>query len=172
MNKRLLVLVAVVLSAGVAVMGVSSRGWNGAANAQQADAAYRDGAFQARLDIQRAHRPHFSSGRWNSDQDRAAFIAGYEQTYREMAAASKLAEPTAAELAGYRDGVADGSHDRHAAQPFQVSHTDNYRQTNRGVEASYLQYYREAYSNGYQEGYYSPVESSDLRTISRKIGLF
>ncbi len=88
---------------------------------------------------------------------------GYEQTYRELAEArsGKLVEPTAAELAGFRDGILDGAHDRTGAQPFQVSKTDNYRNAARGYAEMntdpeiYRQYYRNAYSNGYQEGYYS-----------------
>jgi hypothetical protein len=165
MNKQWLIALALVLCGGVAVMGISSRGWQSASNAKQADAAYRDGAYQAKIDVERARKPHFSSGRWNSDQDRASFIAGYEQTYREMAEtrSPKLVEPTAAEFTGFRDGVADGSRDRRAAQPFQVSRTDNYRKADQAAD------YRDAYANGYQEGYYaSQQESADLRTISRK----
>jgi hypothetical protein len=165
MNKQWLIALALVLCGGVAVMGISSRGWQSASNAKQADAAYRDGAYQAKIDVERARKPHFSSGRWNSDQDRASFIAGYEQTYREMAEtrSPKLVEPTAAEFTGFRDGVADGSRDRRAAQPFQVSRTDNYRKAEQAAD------YRDAYANGYQEGYYaSQQESADLRTISRK----
>lgn len=165
MNKQWLIALALILCGGVAVMGISSRGWQRAVNARQADAAYRDGCFQAKIDVERGRKPHFSTGRWNSDQDRASFIAGYEQTYRDLADARspKLAEPTAAELMGFRDGAADGARDRRAAQPFQVNRTDNYRKADRAAD------YRDAYSNGYQEGYYtSGPESADLRTISRK----
>ena len=165
MNKQWLISLALVLCGGVAVMGISSRGWQSASNAKHADAAYRDGAYQAKTDVERARKPHFSCGRWNSDQDRASFIAGYEQTYREMAEtrSPKLVEPTAAEFTGFRDGVADGSRDRRAAQPFQVKRTDNYRKADQAAD------YRDAYANGYQEGYYaSQQESADLRTISRK----
>jgi hypothetical protein len=180
MNKQSLVALALVLCGGVGVMGISSRGWQRASNAKQADAAYRDGSFQAKIDVERARKPHFSSGRWNTDQDRASFIAGYEQTYRELAEtrSPKLVEPTVPELAGFRDGILDGARDRRAAQPFQVSRTDNYRKADREYPEmnadpeKYRQYYRDAYSNGYQEGYYSPQESADLRTISRKSGPF
>lgn len=166
MKKQWLIALVLVLCGGVGVMGISSRGWQRASNARQADAAYRDGSYQAKIDVERARKPHFSSGRWNSEQDRASFIAGYEQTYREMAEtrSPKLVEPTSAELTGFRDGVADGARDRRGAQPFQVSRTDNYRKADREAVD-----YRDAYSNGYQEGYYSSQqESADLRTISRK----
>ena len=164
MNKQWLMALALVLCGGVAVMGISSRGWERASDPRQADAAYRDGSYQAKIDIERARKPHFSSGRWNSDQDRASFIAGYEQTYRELAEtrSPKLAEPSATELLAFRDGVADGARHRRAAQPFQVNRTDNYRKADQAAD------YRDAYANGYQEGYYAPTqESAELRTISR-----
>ena len=105
-----------------------------------------------------------SSGRWSTDQDRASYIAGYQQTYRELIArATKVTEPSAAELAGYRDGLLDGARHRKAAQPFQVNKTDNFR------NAGYAEVnaYRDAYSNGYQQGYYSPADGSELKTISQ-----
>src|SRR5204862_152162 len=70
------------------------------------------------------------------------------------------AEPTAAELAGYCDGTLDGAADRVKAQPFQVEKTANYRTAGQGyLEANanpevYVKFYRKAYSNGYQQGYY------------------
>jgi len=180
MNKRSLVVLVLVLCVGVGVVEVSRRGSQSGADSKQADAAYRDGSFQAKIDIESGRKPHFSSGRWSTDQDRASFIVGYEQTYRELAEArsGKIVEPTAAELAGFRDGVLDGARDRLAAQPFQANKTDNYRKADRGYAEmntdpdKYRQYYRDAYSNGYQEGYYSSQESADLRTVSRKSGPF
>jgi hypothetical protein len=180
MNKQWLIALALVLCAGIGVMGISSRGWQRASNVKQADAAYRDGSFQAKIDVESGRKPHFSSGRWNTDQDRASFIAGYEQTYRELAETRtpKLTEPTPAELSGFRDGIVDGARDRKAAQPFQVSKTDNYRKMDRespevnSAPETYRHYYREAYSNGYQEGYYSQQEGVDLRTISKKSSPF
>jgi hypothetical protein len=130
------------------------------------DAAFRDGLFQARLDVQSGRKARIASGRWGTDQDRASFIAGYKQAYRELAEARsvKLLAPTSTELAGYRDGKLDGAHDRQAAQAFQGKKTENYRKAD--------QHYREAYANGYQEGYYSGTKSADLRTISETSGLF
>jgi hypothetical protein len=130
------------------------------------DAAFRDGLFQAKLDVQGGRKARIASGRWSSDQDRASFIAGYQQTYRQLAgaAAVKLAAPTAIELAGYRDGKLDGTRDRQAAQPFQGNKSEIYRKAD--------QHYRESYTNGYQEGYYSGTKSVDLKTISEKSGPF
>jgi hypothetical protein len=45
-----------------------------------------------------------------------------------------------------------------------VSKTDKYRTAGRD--------YREAYSNGYQEGYYSKLEAADVNTISQKLQSF
>ncbi len=62
--------------------------------------------------------------------------------------------------------MVDGARHRRAAQPFQVSKTDNYR--NAGGYGDNNANYRDAYSNGYQAGYYLPQESAELRTISKK----
>jgi hypothetical protein len=180
MNKRSLLVFAVVLCVSAGVVEVSRRGLQTGADTRQADAAFRDGSFQAKIDIENNRRPHLSTGRWSTDQDRASFIGGYEQTYRELAEAraGKITEPTAAELAGFRDGVLDGAHDRSTTQVFQLSKTDNYRNAARGFAEMntdpeiYRQHYRDAYSNGYQEGYYSSQESAELGTVSRKSGPF
>jgi hypothetical protein len=57
---------------------------------QTMTAAFRDGVFQGKLSVERGEAEHLSIGRWNSDQDRASFVAGYQQAYRqEMAALSR-----------------------------------------------------------------------------------
>ncbi len=112
--------------------------------------------------MDRGRKAHVSSGRWSTDQDRASFIAGYEESFKTLTEArSGKAEPSAAEVAGYRDGVADGARHRRAAQPFQLNKTDNDRRTETGAG------YRDAYSNE-DDGYYLPQESAELRTISQK----
>jgi len=180
MNKRSLLVLGLVLCVAGGTVEISRRSLQSDVDARHADAAFRDGSFQAKIDIERNRKPHFSTGRWSTDQDRASFIVGYEQTYRELAEArsGKVVEPTAAELAGFRDGVLDGAHDRSVAQPFQLSKTENYRNAARGFAEMntdpeiYRQHYRTAYSNGYQEGYYSSQESADMGTVSRKSGPF
>lgn len=161
MGNRTLVVVAAVLSFGFG-FALSNRTLREAPNPKQIDAAYRDGSFLAELDVAGGRKAHLSSGRWNLDEDRSSFIAGYNQTYRGLSAkrSHKTVELTPAELAGYRDGILDGLRHRKAAQPFQMSKTDKYRSADRE--------YREAYSNGYQEGYYSRLEAADLTTISQK----
>jgi hypothetical protein len=138
-------------------------------NTPVVDAAFRDGAFEAKIDVQNGRKAHLRSGRWSADRDRALYIAGYRQAYRELTKTSdKWTQPTAAERAGYRDGMVDGARHRGASQPFQARKTDNYLSANRGysdVNADperYLQYYRQAYTDGYQLGYYSQLNSAEL----------
>jgi hypothetical protein len=170
MNKQLWWVVALIMCVGIGAFAY--RGSQGAVNLKQADAAFRDGAFLAKIDVTQGRKPHFACGRWSTDQDRASFIAGYTQTYREVSEARlQLAEPSAAELAGFRDGLMDGTRHRKSAQPFQVNKTENFRRAgyadaNADTEKT-RQFYREAYSNGYQQGYYSSADSADLRTISQ-----
>lgn len=138
------------------------------------EAAFRDGLFQSRLDAQNGRKPHITSGRWNTDRDRALFITGYQQGYREFSEShpGKLTEPNAAELAGFRDGMLDGARDRRASQPFQVTKKDNYRNADsahlevNSDPARYKEDYRQAYSNGYQLGYYSQSGQEELKTPS------
>jgi hypothetical protein len=161
MKKQLWWVLALLLCVGMGAVGY--RASLCSANIKQADAAYRDGSYQAKIDVAKGRKPHLSSGRWSTDQDRASFIAGYQQTYHELAARnSKAVEPSVAELAGYRDGLLDGSRHRKTAQPFQVNKTDNFR----NVGYAEVNAYRDAYSNGYQQGYYSLADVSDLKTIS------
>lgn len=139
------------------------------------DAAFRDGAFEAKIDVQNGRKAHLLSGRWGADRDRALYIAGYRQAYRELTKTSdKWNQPTVAERAGYRDGIADGARHRGASQPFQAQKTDNYRSANRGYSdvnadpEKYRQYYREAYADGYQLGYYSQLNSAELELMSER----
>jgi hypothetical protein len=84
MNKRSLLVLGLVLFVAAGTVEISRRSLQNDPDARQADAAFRDGSFQAKVDIERNRKPHFSTGRWSTDQDRASFIAGYEQTYREL----------------------------------------------------------------------------------------
>ena len=164
MKRQSALVVAAVLfvAAGVAVL--SSHGSREVLNVKERDAAFRDGAYQARLDVDRGRKAHFSSGRWSTDQDRASFIAGYEQSFRALSEARSggAVSSNPAEVAAYRDGIADGTRHRRASQPFQLNKTDNYRRAETDAGS------RDAYSNGYQEGYYLPQESAELRTLSQK----
>jgi hypothetical protein len=166
-------IMAVVVSAhGPAVPAASAK--------QITDAAFRDGRFQAKIDIRNGRGPHLASGRWSSFSDRALFIAGYQQEYREFyqTHAAQLIRPTSAQLVGYSDGVLDGSTARRASQPFHAEQTENYRRAGQAVAAvggdfeHYKQIYRHAYSNGYQEGYYGQQDQQELKTVGQTAAPF
>lgn len=127
-----------------------------AADARSAnDAAYRDGLYQAQLDVTQKRQAHITSGRWGSEQDRAAFVAGYLQAYHDqMAHGAKLAPSDVAELTGYSEGMADGVRDRKASQPFQAGKSEKSRETEL-VDGQIAGVYRQAYTNGYQQGFYT-----------------
>lgn len=58
-------------------------------DARPTDAAFRDGLFLGKLDADSAKKPHLSVGRWNTPQDRASFVAGYQQGYGEATEANR-----------------------------------------------------------------------------------
>jgi hypothetical protein len=64
---------------------------NGFVAAEATDGAYRDGFFLGGLDGRAGRKVPLMVGRWNTEQDRAAFKAGYRSGYSE-ALAAKLAE--------------------------------------------------------------------------------
>lgn len=127
------------------------------------NAAFRDGMFAAKYDVEQGRKLHLSSGRWSSSADRASFIAGYHEALRQMHPEA-LAKLSSTEVAAYRDGVTDGSLHRRTAQPFRADKTDNYRNSEE----------RQAYVTGYQLGYYarqdvvsSPVLQPAIQVASR-----
>jgi hypothetical protein len=136
--------------------------------AKTTDAAFRDGLYQARLDLADGRKPHPAIGRWNSVEARLSFLAGYRSGYRPFPEAplGRIAGPSVAELAatGYRDGMLDGSWHRVAAQPFQAEQTRNYQ----GAGGAYLgmtaapeefkHFYREGYMSGYRQAYFMQPE--------------
>jgi hypothetical protein len=138
---------------------------------QETDAAFRDGAYQAKLDFQDRRIPHPAVGRWSSEPARAQFFAGYQQAYNELSEAESSGKlwPSVAELAaaGYRDGMIDGTWHRAASQPFQADQTTNYRSAgmvyaeSRADREDYKRYYREGYLNGYRQAYDTPSKSEN-----------
>jgi hypothetical protein len=131
------------------------------------DAAFRDGLFLGRLGAEGGRKPHLTSGRWSADVDRRLFVSGYLKAYGEMYSRATSEHAAASRLAGqkgYRDGVTDGLQQRLGSKRFQASATENYRRADRGYSESsgdlyqYERSYREAYCNGYQEGYYAEPE--------------
>ena len=51
------------------------------------NAAFRDGNYMAKLDLKNGRQPHLSLGRWSAEQDRIAYVAGYQQAYPQAVSA-------------------------------------------------------------------------------------
>jgi hypothetical protein len=145
----------------------------------QANAAFRDGLFLARLDAERGRKPHLMSGRWSTEADRRLFVAAYLQAYREMRGdptPEQLGSSQPAAKRGYRDGLADGLQQRDEAGAFRATTTENYRRADRGYSDSggdlnqYKQAYREAYCNGYQLAYYGETAQIETANVLRRSG--
>ena len=167
MNRRVFLILALSLgfTAGL-IVGKAKRGPSlptvGAA--QSADAAFRDGLYQAKLDVEEGRKPHPAIGRWSSAEARASFLAGYRAGYRPSseAAFGRVTGPSIAEMAaaGYRDGMLDGGWHRSASQPFQAQQTTNYQTAGAvymGTTATpdvFKHFYREGYMNGYLHAYF------------------
>jgi hypothetical protein len=138
-------------------------------------AAYRDGLFLGRLDAEGGRKPHLTSGRWSAEVDRRLFVSGYLEAYGEMYSRATSEHAGASRMAGqkgYRDGVTDGLQQRLGSKRFQASATENYRRADRGYSEGsgdldqYERSYREAYCNGYQEGYYGEPEKIEIETAN------
>jgi hypothetical protein len=52
----------------------------------EAGGAFRDGLYPGRLAAESTQRPRPEVGRWSTNQDRAAFTAGYRRGYNEALA--------------------------------------------------------------------------------------
>jgi hypothetical protein len=138
--------------------------------AEPVDAAFRDGKFQATFDVQSGRKPHLACGRWNKDEDRALYIAGYEQGYREtlQGQTEKLLKAEVDEVAGYQDGLLDGAAHHATSHSFQPEKTARFLAVGQGpseerrAAVKNQRSYREAYVNGYQQGYYSQNKSKHL----------
>jgi hypothetical protein len=183
MNRILSYIITVIVSVTFTLVGdmtvrasrTSARVVDNATNA-----AFRDGRYQAQLDAENGRKPHLSSGRWSTDQDRASYIAGYQQGYWQSLSGKqeKIGAPAPSELDGYRDGVSDGTTDRKSPLHFQLGKTEHYRNASLGLAASdpaqrlYWQNYQQAYSNGYQEAFYSARSHSGLRALSAPGNIF
>jgi hypothetical protein len=65
--------------------------------------AYQDGLYLGRLAAKNGNLPHVSSGRWNTDEDRASFSAGYERGFVTIIAARVKAADAGS--AAFQDGL-------------------------------------------------------------------
>jgi hypothetical protein len=120
-----------------------------------ANAAFRDGEFQARLAAESGQKPHLSSGRWSKDTDRRAYVAGYQQAYLQTLGEDGITVPQGIEQAGYRDGLEAGVQDRQNDQAPRLS----------GLTLDGNESYREAYSTGYQLAYYGEQQVQNALVI-------
>ena len=50
------------------------------------NAAYRDGLYLGKLEAEHGSQPQPATARWARAEDRASFTAGYEQSYKAVAA--------------------------------------------------------------------------------------
>jgi len=125
------------------------------------DGAFRDGMYQAQLDVHQKRHAHITSGRWSTAQDRASFVAGYQQAYEGNINASRneTAAVDTAQLSGYTEGMADGVRDRKSAQRFQPAKNARIGQAAL-IYGAATDAYRQGYTNGYQQGYYSQEGSA------------
>jgi len=149
-----LVVTGFLVIAAMFAIPASTHGGNNSADAANAgNAAFRDGAYQGRLAVQRGERPHLTAARWSHDQDRRAYVAGYQQAYLQALGQNGIMVPQGIEEAGYRDGLQDGAQDR--------QNTHLFRNVARMLDHGNLRVhetYREAYSTGYQFAYYGEQE--------------
>jgi len=114
-----------------------------------ANAAFRDGAFQARLAAERGDDPHVSVGRWSNAADRKAYVAGYQQTYLEAQRKHEgltVAQGTTPKLdesnSAYRDGEFQA---RLAAENGQKPHLSSGRWSKDTDRRAYVAGYQQAY---------------------------
>jgi hypothetical protein len=104
-------LMTAILSVGVTLIGEGAvRAPKAAAgNAPQlTNAAFRDGRYMARLDIENGRGPYLSIGRWSTNADRASYVAGYQQAYPQVISA-------------------EGIRDQNRSLRFQLAENGNYR---------------------------------------------
>jgi hypothetical protein len=76
--------------------------------AQLTNAAYRDGNYMAKLDLENGHQRHLSLGRWSADQDRALYVLGYQQVYPSPLSSESV-------------------HDQNALTRFQLARNETFR---------------------------------------------
>jgi len=165
----LMLALSVSFAAGL-IVGGSKRGASLPAvePTQSTDAAFRDGLYQASLDVKEKRKPHPAIGRWSTAEARASFLAGYQRGYRPWseAAIGRVTGPSIAELAaaGYRDGMLDGRWHRIASQPFQAEQTAKYLTGGAdflgttATQDEFRHFYREGYVNGYQSAYFAQAK--------------
>jgi len=163
--KKSSVLAITIGLAFVVVLGLVAHTPQREINNMHASGAFRDGLYQAKLDAQSGRKAAMRTGRWRTDADRAAFVAGYQQGSESAPAVTHLR--SGQELVGFRDGVADGAEARRSDRPFALRNgfgiTQGQSTAGRVKDAEYVQ----AYASGYQYGYYADPETLSTEISSR-----
>ena len=162
MKKQSALVVTVVLCVGLGLVVVASHGMRGALIVKQADAAFRDGAYQAKIDVDRGRKAHVSSGMLEHGPGprvvHSRLRRGLQGSY-----GSEIGKDRSFSRRNLRV-IATGC-------PMELviaGHRSRFVRQDRKLPASgERRRLRDAYSNGYQEGYYVPQESAELKTISQ-----
>lgn len=92
MNRALSYIVTIILTAAFTLIGdMTARAPRlSISNTDNATSGpFRDGSYQAKLDVENGRKPHLSSARWSTSEDRASYSAGYQQAYAQF----RLANP-------------------------------------------------------------------------------
>ncbi|MFZ0584611.1 MAG: hypothetical protein WA690_15460 [Candidatus Acidiferrales bacterium] len=171
MKKFSLYAITIALTCGATVLLAAGKVHRssiaGAQPEPRMDAAFRDGLFLGRRDVEAGRTQHLITGRWSGVADRRLFVSGYLQAYREKygpAGVDEFGSSLPVERAGYRDGLDDGFKDRLEARPFRAGATDSYTKAecicpaDGGDLNEFKRSYRGAYSDGYQQAYYAQTE--------------
>jgi hypothetical protein len=170
-KKLLLAAVLLGLIFAVLLGALSYSRTDNASSKMPVNGAFRDGLYQAKLDAQPGRTPRFMTGRWSSDADRTAFLAGYRQGLGRRESIGTF--PNGHQLIGYRDGIVAGAQARRSEQPFAlraklIRAGQIQSATGRDKQLQYLQ----GYANGYQYGYYSGEENLQSENNARALNRF
>jgi len=154
MNRLLLAVLAVAMLAFTLGTAMHPAGPGDNSAIQANSAPYRDGFYLGKMDAGQNKEPHITSGRWSASEDRAMFIAGYDQGYQSLRADDGLAADS--EAAGFQEGLQDGMQQQSSAGRYQPAKGDHYLSAiASSAEAEKFQHaYHRSYLNGYQRGYY------------------
>jgi hypothetical protein len=122
-------------------------------------AAFRDGVYLGQREAQSGSKPNPLKSRWNSEEDRRSFAAGYYRGYmiEGVPTAATHWVPQPIDNQGFEVGKLDGMADRENARPFDLRSkvkSPTSACSDHGIRANSCQQFREAYVIGYQHGYY------------------
>jgi hypothetical protein len=120
-------------------------------------APYRDGLYLGKLAAERGDSIHVATGRWARGEDRALFLSGYDEAFRQVAERNQGddVDPDTAALAAFRDGLYLG---KLASGRGDEPHV--------AVGRWSLPEHRVAFAEGYSEGF---KQGDEARTAQNKL---